>query len=47
MVMQALLHTAWVAFDGATYAMQLSGKIVTLYEKAKAIANTEIRNNMQ
>ncbi len=38
MVMQALLHTAWVAFDGATYAMQLSGKIVTLYEKAKAIA---------
>ena len=36
--MQALLHTAWVAYDGATYGMQLSGKVIALYEKAKAIA---------
>lgn len=35
LVMQALLHTAWVAFDGATYGMTLSGKIVTLYKTAK------------
>jgi hypothetical protein len=38
MVMQALLHTAWVAYDGATYGMQLSGTIVSLYTKARALA---------
>jgi len=38
MVMQALLHTAWVAYDGATYGMTLSGKVVQLYSKALAIA---------
>lgn len=38
MVLQALLHTAWVAYDGATYGMTLSGKVVELYAKAKAIA---------
>lgn len=38
LVLQALLHTAWVAFDGKTYGMKLSGTIVSLYEKAKAIA---------
>lgn len=38
MVMQALLHTAWVAYDGATYGMTLSGKIVGLYSKALTIA---------
>lgn len=38
MVLQALLHTAWVAFDGATYGMTLSGKVVELYTKAKIIA---------
>lgn len=37
MVMQALLHTAWVAFDGATYGMTLSGKVVALYEIAEKI----------
>ncbi|MFV9550268.1 hypothetical protein [Algibacter sp. PT7-4] len=34
MVLQALLHTAWVAFDGATYGMTLSGKVVEIYTKA-------------
>ena len=38
LVLQALLHTAWVAFDGATYGMNLSGKIVELYTKAEMIA---------
>ncbi|MCV6629031.1 MAG: hypothetical protein OIF50_04135 [Flavobacteriaceae bacterium] len=38
MVQQALIHTAWIAFDGATYGMTLSGKVVSLYERAKAIA---------
>ncbi|MDA9343890.1 hypothetical protein N9800_00010 [bacterium] len=38
MVLQALLHTAWVAFDGATYGMTLSGKVVELYTKAKIVA---------
>ncbi|MCF7561292.1 hypothetical protein L3X39_11655 [Sabulilitoribacter multivorans] len=38
LVLQALLHTAWVAFDGATYGMTLSGKVVELYTKAEQIA---------
>lgn len=38
LVLQALLHTAWVAYDGATYGMTLSGKIVELYAKAETIA---------
>ncbi|NNK29134.1 MAG: hypothetical protein HKP06_12935, partial [Flavobacteriaceae bacterium] len=38
MVMQALLHTAWVAYDGATYGMTLSGKVVEIYSKAIQIA---------
>ncbi|MEP5339679.1 MAG: hypothetical protein ABJL44_13670 [Algibacter sp.] len=38
LVMQALLHTAWVAFDGATYGMRLSGKVVALYETAEKLA---------
>lgn len=38
MVLQALLHTAWVAYDGATYGMTLSGKIIELYAKAEVIA---------
>jgi len=38
MVMQALLHTAWVAYDGATYGMTLSGKVVEIYTKASQIA---------
>jgi hypothetical protein len=38
LVMQALIHTAWVASDPMTYAMALSGKIMELYTKAEAIA---------
>ncbi|WP_406683048.1 hypothetical protein N1F78_10155 [Seonamhaeicola sp. MEBiC1930] len=38
MVLQALLYTAWVAYDGATYGMSLSPKVVEIYAKAKAIA---------
>ncbi len=38
LVLQALLHTAWVAYDGATYGMTLSGKVVELYAKAAQIA---------
>ena len=38
LVMQALLHTAWVAYDGATYGMTLSGKVVALYAQAEQIA---------
>jgi len=34
LVQQAMIHTAWVAFDGATYGMTLSGKVAALYKKA-------------
>lgn len=37
-VLQALLHTAWVAFDGATYGPKLSGTVYGLYAKAAKIA---------
>ncbi len=37
LVLQALLHTAWVAYDGATYGMTLSGKVIELYTKAARI----------
>lgn len=38
LVLQALLYTAWVAHDGATYGMTLSPKVVALYEQAEKIA---------
>jgi len=38
MVQQAMTHTAWIAFDGATYGMTLSGKVVALYAKAETLA---------
>ncbi len=38
LVQQAMIHTAWIAFDGATYGMTLSGKVMVLYEKALALA---------
>ena len=37
-VLQALLHTAWVAYDGATYGMTLSGKVSALYAQAEQLA---------
>lgn len=38
LVQQAMTYTAWVAFDGATYGMTLSGKIAALYAKANEMA---------
>ncbi|WP_397363182.1 hypothetical protein [Olleya sp. R77988] len=38
MVLQAMLHTVYVASDGATYGMTLSGKIISLYAKATELA---------
>src|SRR5690606_24061129 len=38
MVLQALLYTVYVVSDGATYGMTLSGRIMSLYEQAEALA---------
>ena len=38
MVLQAMLHTVYVASDGATYGMTLSGKVINLYTKALELA---------
>ena len=37
MVLQALLHTVWVAFDGATYGPTLAGKVASIYAQAEQI----------
>jgi hypothetical protein len=42
-VMQAMLHTAYVAYDGAAYGMQLSPKIASLYARAAVIDATNPR----
>ncbi len=38
LVLQAMLHTAWVAYDGASYGMTLSPKVTALYAQAKQLA---------
>lgn len=38
LVMQAMIHTAWIAFDPMTNAQKLSGKVMELYAQATAIA---------
>lgn len=38
LALQALIHTAWIAFDPMTNGMKLSGKVMELYAKAEAIA---------
>ena len=38
LIMEALTNTAWIAFDGATYGMTLSGKNAQLYNKASQLA---------
>lgn len=38
MVRQATIHTAWIAFDGATYGMTLSGKVAAIYAQALELA---------
>ena len=43
MVMQALLYTVYVASDGATYGMTLSGKVMALYAQAEQIDSTNPR----
>jgi len=37
-VLQAMIHTAWIAFDPMTNGQKLSGKVMELYGKAQAIA---------
>ncbi|MGB1308297.1 MAG: hypothetical protein ACPG6B_05265 [Oceanihabitans sp.] len=37
LVMQAMLHTVYVASDGATYGMTLSPKVLALYAQAEKI----------
>lgn len=37
-IQEALINTAWIAFDGATYAMTLSPKNTQLYQKAMELA---------
>lgn len=43
LVMEAMVNTAWIAFDGATYGMTLSGKNVQLYQKAFELDATNPR----
>lgn len=38
LIQEALINTAWIAFDGATYGMTLSPKNVQLYQQAIALA---------
>lgn len=38
LVQEAMINTAWIAYDGATYGMTLSGKNYQLYEQALAMA---------
>lgn len=38
LVLQALIHTAWIASDPMTNGMKLSGKVMELYAKAEKIA---------
>ena len=38
LVLQALLYTAWVAYDGATYGPTLSSKVAAIYAQAELLA---------
>ena len=38
LVIQAMIHTAWIAFDPMTNGQKLSGTVMELYGKAQAIA---------
>ena len=38
LVMQAMIHTAWISFDPMTNGQKLSGTVMELYGKAQAIA---------
>ena len=41
--MQAMLYTAYVAYDGNTYGMQYSPKVAALYQEAEQIDATNPR----
>ncbi|MDU8886504.1 hypothetical protein RXV94_10060 [Yeosuana sp. MJ-SS3] len=43
LVLQALLDTAWVAYDGATYGPTLAGKVASTYARAEQIDPTNPR----
>ena len=43
MVLQALLNTVWISYDGATYGMTLSGPTTQIYAKALEIAPSNPR----
>jgi len=43
LVMQAMLYTVYVAYDGATYGMQYSPKVAALYQQAEQIDATNPR----
>lgn len=38
LIQEAMINTAWIAFDGATYGMTLSPKNAQLYQKAMELA---------
>lgn len=38
LIVEAMMNTAWIAFDGATYGMTLSGKNTKLYNEAIELA---------
>ena len=38
LIQQAMIHTAWIAFDGATYGMTLSAKNAAIYAHALDLA---------
>lgn len=38
LVIQAMIHTAWIAFDPMSYGQKLSPSVMQLYAKAEAIA---------
>ncbi len=37
-VLQAMVHTAWIAYDPMSYGQSLSGKVMQLYGKAEKLA---------
>jgi len=37
-ILEAMMNTAWIVYDGATYGMTLSGKNTELYKKALQMA---------
>ena len=43
LVQEAMINTAWMAFDGATYGPMLSGKNMQLYNQALQLAPTNPR----